>query len=179
MISTLKAERDAVKQTVMELESESLESLTPSPKPSSPYYGNGHSQNNNNSSSSNATPTAPWSPAEARKLDLETAVLMQELMAMKEERAELRAQLFLIEKEKDSLGLRLRSHESQEEAYRARINYLKSEIMDCKSLHSAATTTTMVTTTLGKCMSFWLKCFIKLCLDVDKYTCKDNNLDVW
>ncbi|CAL8130716.1 unnamed protein product [Orchesella dallaii] len=119
LISNLKAERDAVKQTVMELESGSLESLTPSPKPSSPY--------NNN---------ATWSPADARKMDLETAVLMQELMAMKEERAELRAQQFLLEKEKVSLELRLRSHESQEDAYKARINYLKSEIMDCKSLHS-------------------------------------------
>lgn len=133
LISTLKGERDAVKQTVMELESESLESLTPSPKPTSPYY---NSRNKSSSATPTITAASPWSPADARKLDLETAVLMQELMAMKEERAELRAQLFLLEKEKDSLQLHLQSHESQEEAYRARINYLKSEIMDCKTLHS-------------------------------------------
>ncbi|CAL8130708.1 unnamed protein product [Orchesella dallaii] len=106
LIITLKTEREAMKQTVTEVESWSLESLYPSKPPS------------------------PCDILEARKLDLETAVLMQELMAMREERAELRAQLFLLEKEKASLEQRLQSHEAQEEAYRARINYLKSEILD-------------------------------------------------
>lgn len=106
LIITLKTERESVKNTVSELESWSLESLYPSKPPS------------------------PCDILEARKLDLETAVLMQELMAMREERAELRAQLFLLEKEKTSLELRLQSHETQEEAYKARINYLKSEIQD-------------------------------------------------
>lgn len=106
LIITLKTERETVKQTMTEVESWSMESLYPSKPPS------------------------PCDILEARKLDLETAVLMQELMAMREERAELRAQLFLLEKEKTSLELRLQSHETQEEAYKARINYLKSEIMD-------------------------------------------------
>lgn len=106
LIITLKTERESVRNTVAELESWSLESLYPSKPPS------------------------PCDILEARKLDLETAVLMQELMAMREERAELRAQLFLLEKEKTSLELRLQSHETQEEAYKARINYLKSEIQD-------------------------------------------------
>lgn len=113
----------------MELDRESLETLHRLP--------NSSSQPKNKGIGEGSTPKLSWSPVDTHKLDLETAVLMQELMAMKEERAELRAQMFLMEKEKESLELRLQSHESQEEAYRARINYLKSEIMDWKRLQSS------------------------------------------
>ncbi|KAM9441060.1 colorectal mutant cancer protein isoform 5-T7 [Clarias gariepinus] len=46
--------------------------------------------------------------ADSHRLDLENAVLMQELMAMKEEMAELKAQLYLLEKEKKTLELNLK-----------------------------------------------------------------------
>ncbi|ROT73250.1 Colorectal mutant cancer protein [Penaeus vannamei] len=48
----------------------------------------------------------PLSLHDAHKLDLENAVLMQELTAMREDRAELRAQVYLIEREKAGLELR-------------------------------------------------------------------------
>ena len=38
--------------------------------------------------------------AEARKMDLEMAVIMQELMAMREERSRLRTQVYILEKER-------------------------------------------------------------------------------
>lgn len=64
---------------------------------------------------------------EGQRLDLENAVIMQELMAMKEEKAELKAQNYLLEKEKRSLELQLSSMESQEQAYLVQIDHLKSE----------------------------------------------------
>ncbi|KAL4216354.1 hypothetical protein ACF0H5_024081 [Mactra antiquata] len=64
---------------------------------------------------------------DAHRLDLENAVIMQELMAMKEEKAELKAQNYLLEKEKRSLELKLNSMESQEQAYIVQIDHLKSE----------------------------------------------------
>nr|XP_018904606.1 PREDICTED: colorectal mutant cancer protein [Bemisia tabaci] len=56
------------------------------------------------------------SVTEARKLDIETAVLMQELMAMREEKAELKAQLFRAEKEREQLELKLFSQQLQYQA---------------------------------------------------------------
>ncbi|RZF48714.1 hypothetical protein LSTR_LSTR011344 [Laodelphax striatellus] len=47
------------------------------------------------------------SPARARKLDLETAVLMQEVMSMREEKADLNASVYQLEKEKEALQVRL------------------------------------------------------------------------
>lgn len=64
------------------------------------------------------------------KLDLENAVLMQELMALKEEKAELRAKVYLTEKEKKALELKLSSREAQEQAYVVHIEHLKSEVKD-------------------------------------------------
>ncbi|XP_071447533.1 colorectal mutant cancer protein [Hetaerina americana] len=49
-------------------------------------------------------PTAPSSSLEDRKADLEVAVLMQELMAMREERAALRVRLHALEGEREELG---------------------------------------------------------------------------
>ncbi|XP_031433763.1 colorectal mutant cancer protein isoform X3 [Clupea harengus] len=65
---------------------------------------------------------------DTQRLDLENAVLMQELMAMKEEMAELKAQLYLLEKEKKALELKLSTREAQEQAYLVHIEHLKSEV---------------------------------------------------
>nr|XP_020021624.1 colorectal mutant cancer protein-like [Castor canadensis] len=69
---------------------------------------------------------------DSQRLDLENAVLMQELMAMKEEMAELKAQLYLLEKEKKALELKLSTREAQEQAYLVHIEHLKSEVEEQK-----------------------------------------------
>jgi predicted nucleic acid-binding Zn-ribbon protein len=59
-------------------------------------------------------------PSEAQKLDLENAVLMQELMAMKEEKAELKAQNHRLMKEKAQLQqLNMRGADVQQERQRS------------------------------------------------------------
>ncbi|KAF5909734.1 colorectal mutant cancer protein isoform X3, partial [Clarias magur] len=68
------------------------------------------------------------SHADSHRLDLENAVLMQELMAMKEEMAELKAQLYLLEKEKKTLELNLSSRAAQEQMYLVHIEQLKSKV---------------------------------------------------
>lgn len=65
-----------------------------------------------------------------QRFDLENAVLMQELMAIKEEKAELKSQNYLLEKEKRSVELRLSGKESQEHAHIIQIEHLKSEVKD-------------------------------------------------
>ncbi|XP_048749887.2 colorectal mutant cancer protein-like isoform X2 [Ostrea edulis] len=100
-IHQLKTDRASIKSTVMELES----LYSPDPPASEPAR-----------------------QSEACRLDLENAVLMQELMAMKEEKAELRAQNYLLEKEKNALELRLSGKESREQAYVIQIEHLKSEM---------------------------------------------------
>ncbi|XP_071542870.1 colorectal mutant cancer protein isoform X2 [Panulirus ornatus] len=70
----------------------------------------------------------PLSLNDAHKLDLENAVLMQELTAMREDRAELRAQVYLMEREKAGLELRVGTCEAQAAAYCATIDHLKSEL---------------------------------------------------
>ncbi|KAG1675837.1 Colorectal mutant cancer protein [Nymphon striatum] len=67
---------------------------------------------------------------ESQKLDLENAIIMQELMALKEEKAELKAQVYLLEKEKSALELRLNTREAQEQAYRVHIEHLKAELQE-------------------------------------------------
>lgn len=64
------------------------------------------------------------------KADLENAVLMQELMALKEEKAELKAKNYLVEKEKKALELKITSRDAQEHAYLVHIEHLKSEMQD-------------------------------------------------
>ncbi|CAG7837637.1 unnamed protein product, partial [Allacma fusca] len=108
-IIQLKTDREAVRGTLMELENWSME-------PPSPMQPN----------------LSPCDILEARKLDLETAVLMQELMAMREDRAELRAQLFLLEKDRANLMYKLEGYDAQQDAYKARINHLKAELADAQ-----------------------------------------------
>lgn len=49
-----------------------------------------------------------------------------------EEMAELKAQLYLLEKEKKALELKLSSREAQEQAYLVHIEHLKSEVEEQK-----------------------------------------------
>ncbi|BFZ13771.1 hypothetical protein BsWGS_16811 [Bradybaena similaris] len=100
-IQQLKAERSAVRTTVMELESIHVDPIMNEPR----------------------------RRIEAQRLDLENAVLVQELMAVKEEKAELKARSYLLEKEKRALELRLNSKETQEQAFRVQIDHLKSEVL--------------------------------------------------
>ncbi|XP_069843752.1 colorectal mutant cancer protein-like isoform X1 [Dipodomys merriami] len=99
-IQQLKSERAAVKLTMLELESIHIDPLSYDVKPR----------------------------GDSQRLDLENAVLMQELMAMKEEMAELKAQLYLLEKEKKALELKLSTREAQEQAYLVHIEHLKAEV---------------------------------------------------
>ncbi|EFX90286.1 hypothetical protein DAPPUDRAFT_309841 [Daphnia pulex] len=57
--------------------------------------------------------------AEARKIDLEMAVIMQELMAMREERSRLRTQVYILEKERAT-------HEAQQQATAAQLRSLNT-----------------------------------------------------
>ncbi|KAJ8395602.1 hypothetical protein AAFF_G00030830 [Aldrovandia affinis] len=99
-VQQLKNDRAAVKLTMLELESIHIDPLSYDVKPR----------------------------GDSQRLDLENAVLMQELMAMKEEMAELKAQLYLLEKEKKALELKLSTREAQEQAYLVHIEHLKSEV---------------------------------------------------
>nr|XP_036851024.1 colorectal mutant cancer protein isoform X4 [Manis javanica] len=99
-IQQLRNDRAAVKLTMLELESIHIDPLSYDVKPR----------------------------GDSQRLDLENAVLMQELMAMKEEMAELKAQLYLLEKEKKALELKLSTREAQEQAYLVHIEHLKSEV---------------------------------------------------
>ncbi|KAK3527309.1 hypothetical protein QTP86_020238 [Hemibagrus guttatus] len=99
-IQQLKNDRAAVKLTMLELESVHIDPLSYDIKPR----------------------------VDSHRLDLENAVLMQELMAMKEEIAEMKAQLYLLEKEKKALELKLSTQEAQEQAYLVQIEHLKSEV---------------------------------------------------
>ncbi|KAM9138312.1 colorectal mutant cancer protein isoform 1-T1 [Pangshura tecta] len=103
-IQQLKNDRAAVKLTMLELESIHIDPLSYDVKPR----------------------------GDSQRLDLENAVLMQELMAMKEEMAELKAQLYLLEKEKKALELKLSTREAQEQAYLVHIEHLKSEVEEQK-----------------------------------------------
>ncbi|KDR23021.1 hypothetical protein L798_02176, partial [Zootermopsis nevadensis] len=102
-IGKLKTERSSVKATVVELESCHAEPLVA---------------------------RQPISLAEARKLDLETAVLMQELMAMREDKADLRARVYLLEKERSALELKLSSQEAHQAAQQATVQHLQAQLQD-------------------------------------------------
>ncbi|RXG57515.1 Usher syndrome type-1C protein-binding protein 1 [Armadillidium vulgare] len=78
-------------------------------------------------------PKPPLNEEEAHKFDLENAVLMQELTAIREDRAELRAQVYLLEREKTGLELRVGTCEAQAAAYVATIDHLKSQLNEFKS----------------------------------------------
>ncbi|XP_037679318.1 colorectal mutant cancer protein-like isoform X2 [Choloepus didactylus] len=113
-IQQLKNDRAAVKLTMLELESIHIDPLSYDVKPR----------------------------GDSQRLDLENAVLMQELMAMKEEMAELKAQLYLLEKEKAALELKLSTREAQEQAYLVHIEHLKSEVEEQKEQRARSLSST-------------------------------------
>ncbi|XP_043402903.1 colorectal mutant cancer protein isoform X3 [Chelonia mydas] len=123
-IQQLKNDRAAVKLTMLELESIHIDPLSYDVKPR----------------------------GDNQRLDLENAVLMQELMAMKEEMAELKAQLYLLEKEKKALELKLSTREAQEQAYLVHIEHLKSEVEEQKEqkMRSLSSTSSGSKDKLGK-----------------------------
>lgn len=100
----LRGERAAVRATLLELESVHVE------------------------------PRGASTLLDAHKLDLENAVLMQELMAIKEEKAELKAQNYLLEKEKAALDLRTGSWEAREQAYLVSIEHLRTQLAETRPL---------------------------------------------
>ncbi|XP_022246747.1 colorectal mutant cancer protein-like isoform X2 [Limulus polyphemus] len=105
-IQQLKTERSALKTTVLELESIHIDSICHEPS----------------------------NVLDSQKFDLENAVLMQELMAIKEEKAELKAQVYLLEKEKGALELQLSSREAHEQAYLVHMEHLKTELKEQEQL---------------------------------------------
>ncbi|XP_014456445.1 colorectal mutant cancer protein isoform X1 [Alligator mississippiensis] len=123
-IQQLKNDRAAVKLTMLELESIHIDPLSYDVKPR----------------------------GDSQRLDLENAVLMQELMAMKEEMAELKAQLYLLEKEKKALELKLSTREAQEQAYLVHIEHLKSEVEEQKEqrMRSLSSTSSSSKDKMGK-----------------------------
>ncbi|XP_075221405.1 colorectal mutant cancer protein-like [Lycorma delicatula] len=96
LIDDLKQERTTIEGTVVQ-----LESYVESPAPQ------------------------PQIPTLARKLDLETAVLIQEVMSMREEKADLNATIYRLEKEKESLELKLATMETQQQTQLATVQHLK------------------------------------------------------
>lgn len=56
--------------------------------------------------------------------------------ALQEEMAELKAQLYLLEKEKAALELKLSTREAQEQAYLVHIEHLKAEVEEHREQHS-------------------------------------------
>lgn len=63
-------------------------------------------------------------------MDLETAVILEDMEALKEERAELKHSIYLLEKEKRALELKMNARDAQEQAYTVHIEHLKSEVKD-------------------------------------------------
>ncbi|XP_075692740.1 colorectal mutant cancer protein isoform X2 [Rhinoderma darwinii] len=123
-IQQLKNDRAAVKLTMLELESIHIDPLSYDVKPR----------------------------GDNQRLDLENAVLMQELMAMKEEMAELKAQLYLLEKEKKAMELKLSTRDAQEQAYLVHIEHLKSEVEEQKEqrMRSLSSTSSSGKDKMGK-----------------------------
>ena len=64
----------------------------------------------------------------SQQLDLEQAVLQQELMAGREERADLRAKVYLLEKEKANQELMLADRVNIEQMLRSHIQHLQEEL---------------------------------------------------
>ena len=103
-ISKLKMAKSQVQSTVMELESiHGREDLAPSSTLSS------------QDSHHNA--------------DLEMAVLIQELMGMREERADLRAKIYLLEKEKVGAELNLEQQVEKERVLRTKVDHFQEQLM--------------------------------------------------
>jgi hypothetical protein len=101
-------------------------------------------------------PVRPSSSQEARKMDLEMAVLMQvcvyysggeylqntkfqELMGLREDKAELVSKLFVLEKDKSAIELKLKYVEGQQKAQAAALKNLQGQLKDTEALLALAT----------------------------------------
>ena len=65
---------------------------------------------------------------------------MRTFCVVQEEKAELRAENYLLSKEKSSVHLQLCGKESREQAYLVQIEHLRAELSDCKQRLSAVDT---------------------------------------
>jgi hypothetical protein len=110
-VSRLKAERSNIQGTYVALESTQVENV----------------------------PVRPSSSQEARKMDLEMAVLMQELMGLREDKAELVSKLFVLEKDKSAIELKLKYVEGQQKAQAAALKNLQGQLKDTEALLALAT----------------------------------------
>ncbi|KAJ8962153.1 hypothetical protein NQ318_018110 [Aromia moschata] len=110
-VSRLKAERSNIQGTYVALESTHIEN----------------------------PPVRPSSNQEARKIDLEMAVLMQELMGLREDKTELISKLFALEKEKSAIELKLKYVEGQQKAQSAALKNLQGQLKDTEALLALAT----------------------------------------
>ncbi|KAK9745908.1 PDZ domain of MCC-2 bdg protein for Usher syndrome [Popillia japonica] len=110
-VSRLKADRSNIQGTYVTLESTQVENV----------------------------PIRPSCSQEARKVDLELAVLMQELMSLREDKAELMSKLFVLEKEKSTIELKLKYVEGQQKAQSAALKNLQGQLKDTEALLALAT----------------------------------------
>ncbi|XP_050302509.1 colorectal mutant cancer protein isoform X2 [Anthonomus grandis grandis] len=110
-VSRLKAERSNIQGTYVTLESTQVENA----------------------------PVRPSSCQEARKMDLEMAVLMQELMGLREDKVELLSKLFVLEKDKNALEIKLKYVEGQQKAQSATLKNLQGQLKDTEGLLAIAT----------------------------------------
>jgi len=109
-IKRLKSERKTYKATVCEKLESVNEYFDPPPE--------------------SASNTSERSEKRRFNMDLETAVILEDMEALKEERAELKHTIYLLEKEKRALELKMNSRDAQEQAYVVHIEHLKSEVKE-------------------------------------------------
>lgn len=116
-IKRLKSERNTYRATVCE-KLESVNEYFDPPASSVSSLGGGGS--------------GTFDRSEKRRfnMDLETAVILEDMEALKEERAELKHSIYLLEKEKRALELKMNARDAQEQAYVVHIEHLKSEVKD-------------------------------------------------
>ncbi|KAK5649417.1 hypothetical protein RI129_000446 [Pyrocoelia pectoralis] len=110
-VSRLKAERSTIQGTYVVLESPQVETTT----------------------------LKLTNTQESRKMDLEMAVLIQELMGLREEKVDLISKLYTVEKDKSAAELKLKYIEGQQKAQAATLKNLQGQLKDTEALLAIAT----------------------------------------
>lgn len=110
-VSRLKAERSTIQGTYVVLESPQVETTT----------------------------LKLTNTQESRKMDLEMAVLIQELMGLREEKVDLISKLYTLEKDKSAIQLKLKYVEGQQKAQAATLKNLQGQLKDTEALLAIAT----------------------------------------
>ncbi|CAH1971741.1 unnamed protein product [Acanthoscelides obtectus] len=110
-ISRLKLERSSIQGTYVVLESTQIEQV----------------------------PVCPTSYQDARKMDLEMAVLMQELMGLREDKAELISKVYELEKEKSVAELKLKYLEEELKNKSVALKNLQGKLKHVVASHSSTT----------------------------------------